>query len=123
MRKKSASSTRQRRSTRSRVRSTARVEDLDELIAEATVDAHDEEEQSIGFFSLLEERLALPFETRILGVDATAERLEPSAGGGIGVVCKRGAHSQVISLLDLPLPEPPPRGVECIEAYRRWARR
>ncbi len=26
-----------------------------------------------------------------------------------------------ISVLDLPLPEPPPKGAQWIAAYRRWA--
>ncbi len=36
---------------------------LDEMIAEATVDAYGEEEQTAGFFTMFEERLKLPFKT------------------------------------------------------------
>jgi len=43
---------------------------LDELVEEATVDCYNEEEQASGFFTMIEENLALPFATRILGVEA-----------------------------------------------------
>jgi hypothetical protein len=43
--------------------------------------------------------------------------------GAIGAHCVRGDHQQVISLMDLPLPEPPPEGWEWIAAYRYWASR
>jgi hypothetical protein len=36
--------------------------------------------------------------------------------------CARGRHRQEIHVLDLPLPEPPPKGAEWIAAYRRWIR-
>jgi hypothetical protein len=39
----------------------------------------------------------------------------------IVVHCSRGAFEQVIDILDLPLPTPPPDGVEWIEAYQLWA--
>lgn len=34
-------------------------------------------------------------------------------------ICRRDAHKQAILILDLPLPDPTPDGVESIEAYRR----
>jgi hypothetical protein len=34
----------------------------------------------------------------------------------------RGAATQRIPILDLPLPTPPPEGAQWIEAYRRWAK-
>src|SRR5262249_29205147 len=39
---------------------------LDEMIEEATVDAYDEEEQATGFYTMIDDNLALPFRTRIL---------------------------------------------------------
>ncbi|HEX6522399.1 MAG TPA: hypothetical protein VF070_20685 [Streptosporangiaceae bacterium] len=39
----------------------------------------------------------------------------------ITATCVRGRQRQVIDLLDLPLPAPPPRGSEWIAAYRHWA--
>ena len=93
---------------------------LDELIEEATVDCQDEEEQLNGFFSIMEEHLALPFMTPILGVDASVASIEMDDSGRIKAVCERDGQQQRIDLVDLPLPSPPPSGVEWIAAYRRW---
>ena len=95
---------------------------LDKLIEEATVDAHDEEEQESGFFSMIEDNLALPFATSILGVEASVVAVDMDDGGGLVAVCERGGRRQCIGLADLPLPSPPPSGAEWIAAYRRWAR-
>ena len=42
---------------------------LDEMIEEATVDAYDEEEPATGFYTMIDDNLALPFRTRILGIE------------------------------------------------------
>ncbi len=95
---------------------------LDEMIAEATVDAYGEEEQTAGFFTLLEERLKLPFKTEVLGMEVTVERLDMTDDERIVAVCSRGKSRQPVPILDLTLPDPPPEGAEWIEAFRRWAR-
>lgn len=94
---------------------------LDALIEEATVDAYDESEQMTGFHTMLDEHLEMPFQTHVLGVEVTAERVDLDDDNHIVVVCRRGKWCQRIPLLDLPLPKPPPQGAEWIEAYRRWA--
>src|SRR5215475_8239234 len=96
---------------------------LDELIEEATVDCYDEEEQATGFFAVIEDNLALPFTTRILGVDASVTAVEMDNDGRIKTVCERSGEQQRIDLIDLPLPSPPPSGAEWIAAYRRWVER
>jgi hypothetical protein len=103
-------------------RSKLTTAELDKLIEEATVDCHDESEQVSGFYTMLEEYLALPFKTKVLGAQVMVED-ELTDAEEIVAVCARGGSTQAISLLDLPLPVPPPRGAEWIEAYRRWARR
>ena len=94
---------------------------LDKLIEEATVDCYDEEEQASGFFAVIEENLALPFATRILGVEASVVAVEMDDDGRLEAVCERDGERQRIGLTNLPLPSPPPSGVEWIAAYRRWA--
>ncbi len=96
--------------------------ELNEMMAEAIVDAHDEEEQLSGFCDVLYEELAVPFETTVLGVTVAVEGID-LAPNGITATCVRGEHRQAISLFDLPLPEPPPAGAEWIAAYRHWVRR
>jgi hypothetical protein len=94
--------------------------ELDALIDEATVDAYGEDEELTGFAVMIGDNLAVPFETTVLGVTVTVERIDQT-DSGIIAVCTRGRHRQAIPILDLPLPDPPPQGAEWIAAYRRWA--
>jgi hypothetical protein len=98
------------------------VAKLDEMIEQATVDAYGESEQAVGFFTLLEERLELPFKTEVLGMGVTVERIDMTDDEQIIAVCLLGKSRQSIPILDLTLPDPPPEGAEWIAAFRRWAR-
>ena len=95
---------------------------LSQLIEDATVDAFDESEQRLGFYTMMENELALPFATVVLGVDVTVERIDLTEADEIAAICTRERTRQAISIVELPLPVPPPRGAEWIEAYRRWRR-
>lgn len=95
---------------------------LDELIKEATTDCYNESEQISGLFNMLEERLAMPFTTNLLGMEIVVERIDMTDEEEIVALCRRGRDRQRISILDLPLPRPRPAGAEWIEAYRRSAR-
>ena len=95
---------------------------LEALVAEATVDAYGECEQATGLFTMIEDNLALPFSTRILGVEVTVVKVDLNDRDDVVAICKRGREHQSLSILDLPLPTPPPEGWEWIEAYRHWAR-
>lgn len=96
--------------------------DLERLVEEAVVDAYGDSEQRMAFLGMLEENVALPFETEILGVPVTVKSIDLSTTDEIVAICRRGTHRQAIPILELPLPTPPPAGAEWIEAYRRWAR-
>jgi hypothetical protein len=95
---------------------------IEAMIEEATVDAYGDDEQLTGLFTMLEEHLAVPFTTTVLGVEVTVRKVDLTADA-IVAVCARGRHRQKIDLLDLPLPTPPPDGAAWIDAYRHWARR
>ena len=95
---------------------------LEALIAEAVVDAYGDEEQTCGFFTMIEEHLALPFSVSILGVEAVVEKVDMTRDGRIVAVCKRNGVKQKIEILDLPLPKPAPAGAEWIAAYSHWRR-
>jgi len=71
---------------------------------------------------MLEEHLAVPFDTEILGIRIAVKGIELTDDGQIVAVCARGRLRQRISILDLPLPRPVPDGAEWIEAYRAWVR-
>ena len=96
-------------------------EELDALVEQATVDAYNEEEQFGGFAVMIEDNLEMPFETTVLGVMVTVKSVTQTESG-IVADCVRDGQHQAISILDLPLPEPPPKGAEWIAAYRHWAR-
>ena len=98
------------------------IKQLEKLIQDAIVDAYGETEQRTGFCVMLEEHLALPFKTNVLGVEVSVERIDMTADGSIVAVCLGDKLRQRIPILELPMPEPPPEGFEWIHAYRRWAR-
>jgi hypothetical protein len=93
---------------------------LEKLIEEAAVDAYTEEEQVVGFLTMMQEHLTLPFSANILGVDVVIEKVEIARDGQIVAICRRDQTRQRIGILDLPLPTPAPGGVEWIAAYRHW---
>ena len=93
---------------------------LEEMIEEATVDYHGESEQMTGWFTMLDENLVVPFETTVLGVPVTVQRVDLNRSEQIVAVCARGRDRQALPILDLPLPASPPGGAEWIEAYRQW---
>lgn len=96
--------------------------ELDALVAEATVDCYNDDEAVTGLFTLIDEHLAVPFQTEVLGIPVTVKKVDLSVDGEIAAVCVRGKARQRIPILDLPLPDPPPLGVEWIDAYRHWLR-
>ena len=90
------------------------------MIEEATVDAYGQSEQVTGWFTMIHENLEVPFETMVLGIPVTVERVDLSRGEQIVAICRRGRERQALPILDLQLPMSPPEGAEWIEAYRRW---
>jgi hypothetical protein len=88
---------------------------LDVLITDATIDAYDESEQRMGFYTMIMDHLSLPFETTILGVPVVVESLEICAAEQLVAICRQGIKRQ------LPFPKRAPEGAEWIEAYRRWS--
>ena len=97
--------------------------DLERLVEEAVVDAYNESEQRCGLFTMIEDHLALPFDTEVLGVPVTIERIDLTEADEVVAICRRGRTRQRIAILDVTLPSPRPDGAAWIEAYRYWARR
>jgi len=92
------------------------------MIQEATVDCYNESEEITGWLTLIQDNLTVPFETCVLGVRVTVQRVDLDDAGQIVAVCARGRELQALPILDLPLPSPAPEGAEWIEAYHRWRR-
>jgi len=95
---------------------------LDELINEATTDCYNDDEAITSFFTMMEDNLVMPFQTTILGVDVTVDKVKLNAVGEIVAICSRERHRQPIAIVDLPCPPKTPEGAEWIDAYRRWRR-
>jgi hypothetical protein len=72
---------------------------LDALVAEAVVDAYDDEEQLAGLYTMIADDLAVPFTTRVLGVEVTVRRIELRTGGIVAVChgagCGRRSESWI----------------------------
>jgi hypothetical protein len=92
---------------------------LDALVEEASVDCYNEAEQLTGLFTMIEDNIALPFVTQVLGVEVTVRKVD-LVDDRIVAICHRDRQRQSIDILDLPLPDPPPGGVKWIAAYRHW---
>ncbi len=92
------------------------------MVEDATIDANGESEQVGGFFTMIDEHLHLPFTTTVLGVEVIVTKVDMTEADEIVVVCRRGKETQRLSILDLPLPAPPPEGAEWVAAYRYWRR-
>jgi hypothetical protein len=88
---------------------------LKAMVEEATVDCYNESEQITGLFTVIEDELTVPFDTQVLGVNVTVERLTLNDNDQIVAICSREGLRQTIPLLDLPLPAPPPAGAQWIE--------
>ena len=95
---------------------------LDGMIEKAIVDAYTEAEQAVGFNATIEQHIAVPFETVVLGATVTVKKIDVTVRVELVAVCYRGRERQAIPILELPLLDPPPTGWEWIEAYRRWSR-
>lgn len=112
-----AQSTRREQSGRPRSISTAK---LDAMVAEAIVDCHNESKRATGLFTMLEDNLAVPFETSILGVTVVVERVDLNTKNQIVAICRHDQVRQAISTVDLPLPTPGPEGSEWRAGHRHW---
>jgi hypothetical protein len=113
--------------TRTRPRARQRPErrpsrdQLEQLIEEVTVDCYNESEECTGLFEMIHEHLDIPFVTTILGVAVTVTAVDITDDDRIVAICRRGRDALRVALLDLPLPDPRPRGAEWVDAYRHWA--
>ncbi|MBL8878532.1 MAG: hypothetical protein JNG88_05370 [Phycisphaerales bacterium] len=86
------------------------------------MDCYNDSEAKTGFLTMIEENLAMPFTTTVMGAEVEVISVDQLDDDSVVAVCGRGKTRQRIPLLDLPLPSPPPAGSEWIEAYRTWSK-
>ena len=60
---------------------------LVKMIEEATVDCYDELEQASGFYTMMEDHLAVPFTTQVLGVEVSVVGVEMDDHGSLKAEC------------------------------------
>jgi hypothetical protein len=92
------------------------------MIEQATVDCSNGSEEVCGWFTMIEENLAIPFEAVVLGMTVTVERVDMTETEQIVAICSHGRYKQSVPILDLALATPLPDGAEWIEAFRQWIR-
>jgi len=63
--------------------------ELRELVEQATVDCYNQSEQVTGLYTMIEEYLAVPFQTSVLGVEVTVDRVDLTDAEEVVVVCRR----------------------------------
>ena len=87
---------------------------LDKMIEEATVDCYDELEQASGFYTMIEDHLAVPFATEVLGVEVSVVGVEMDDNGSLKAVRERNGKRQLIGRLTCNCPShrrPAPSGL------------
>jgi len=80
---------------------------LDAMIDEATIDCYNYSERATGFYTLLDERLAVPFQARFQNVDVDVTGVDLSKNDQIMAICVGGGVRHRIPILELTLPAPP----------------
>lgn len=94
--------------------------ELDDLIGEITVDAHDEDEQLMGFEVAFEEDARFPCRGTVIGEEV--EVLSVGRGdkrAELVATCRRGGRHYEVALLDVDI-DADLTTSRLIAAYRRW---
>ena len=114
---------------KSRTRSKRWWEKLDEqavrdALEDATVDAHDEDEQHSGLLTLIQEELQFPFCAKVLGDDVEIVDMEWPEDDeyGLDLVCDRNGQRHRVEARSVDLPKTPPEGHLYLAAYLMWKR-
>jgi hypothetical protein len=97
-------------------------EELDEMISEAIVDCHDEEEAFMGIFYTLQDNISFPFRAKALGdtvevIDIDGSK--SSLGKGIIVIVQKNGKKYTMGLADLE-PEDKLENAKWFEMYHYW---
>jgi hypothetical protein len=94
-------------------------EDLEDLIEEATVDAYDEYEQRIGFLTMIQDNVSVPFEATLNDESVTVSEIDGN-DRTIKAIIKHSNKSFPVDILDLKIDYSFVKGSEWIAAYRKW---
>jgi hypothetical protein len=95
-------------------------QELDNLIAEITIDCYDEDEVLQAFENAFDEDASFPLPGSVIGEDV--EILSVGQGNGrreLIATCKRDGQRHQVALLDVTINADPTTS-QLIAAYRRW---
>lgn len=97
---------------------------LAELIDEAIVDCHGEEEEHTALLTMIEVRVICPFRAKVIGetIEVTGFKW-PRSGHGLLAVCQHKGREHRVDINSLEWIEPFPQGFEWIDTYRAWRKR
>jgi hypothetical protein len=96
-------------------------ERLRELIEEATVDCYGEDEENMGFMTMVEDNVVCPFQAKVIGEEVEVVKLlGAEAGYGVDAVCRYKGKDYRIGIDSLEWAKQKPEGYEWVEAYRAW---
>ena len=95
-----------------------KMNDLDILIEEATIDAYGEDEQRSGFLVIMEENICTPFSAMIAGSPIEVTKFDMDHRR-LFVHCRREGKTYSVDVLDIE-PIEGTQGVDWISAYRQW---
>lgn len=94
--------------------------DIDELIAQITVDAYGDEGYS-SFRQAFEDHINFPMPASVVGAEVIVTGIDfDDAHRGLTATVQRDGHTSTISLLDLDLGDHQVRLTRLTHAYRRW---
>lgn len=99
-----------------------KLEALDRLVEEITVDAYGDDEQLWAFRQAFEDDVALPADGFVIGVPVSVIAIDYDGNErrGLTAKCRREDGSEyVMAVSDVVLPQASP-GARYIAAYRRW---
>lgn len=97
---------------------------LDELIGEATVDCHGEEEEHTALLAMIEEQVVCPFRAKVIGETVEVTRFEwPKSGYGMLAVCRHRGLEHRVDVNSLEWIEQLSEGFEGVAAYQAWRER
>jgi hypothetical protein len=100
-------------------------ERLQELIAEATIDCYDEDEEFWGMLATLEDELDFPLTATLIGEAVELIGLDgPASSSHRGIVAQVRRKGQIysVSLADLQVTDSDSHSAEWLAAYHYWLR-
>jgi hypothetical protein len=71
--------------------------ELRDLVEQATMDCYNESEEVTGLYTMIEEYLAVPFQTSVLGMDVTVGTVDLTDAEEVVVVCRRRVEQRLLA--------------------------